>query len=492
MQLQELSLEKKGGEDYEAYYVWQQTTGRRVILVIDDHYSAVYSAEPDLEQVFPAREPGSYGLYAIFRQATRWPDTRAIGYFWMPTDPDDMKQILLKNIAGWLAGVISEDSDRYFLIDIFDQKMNSAGLQVCEQLKGLYPNANFAFLSQAGTPHWDQVKKTPFYKANHFDIFSKDDFEKPEAEEGGPKPFGDKILSWFDAFENKGDVSSIDAQTWVQLRRIARQACQRIAQREGFGARGTWAHHLPHGGNRWAEKDMHAREDELTKELEKEFRTFMRMFGRFPAHGWLKPSQSIEKKSWALPPLRALAQFTNDGKDLTTAFCLVASDVQQLFNERASTVGHIHFGCNLLLRPVKLLHDYLWFNVSAVAEGLFTLANTFTDEVAKRLERTSQHPINWPQGCLGWIIEETKEADAFGLIISVDEYFLEWAEAPEHPWVRMTNYPFPLPQNADKSVSRAYQAIKNAGASIAVHDHGALVLRVPATVDAHGAWEVKV
>jgi hypothetical protein len=224
----------------------------------------------------------------------------------------------------------------------------------------------------------------------------------------------------------------------------------------------------------------------------------------FPKYGW---DSDIRDgiPGWERPPIRALAQTTNPGRDLTVAFYLASKDVREISGE-----PKIHFASSLSVRQYSIKRDYLWFNASALMRGLYRLAHSFRHEIIKAqagnkddswgslpeyfLEGDSNR-VQCTGGRIFWDISEFDEGEKRGLRIRVTQYLLGWAVAAgmgfpgneESPCLITHKHRFPEEEIATKKVISAYEYFGRSGASINVDD-GTLVLEVRAN-DVDGVWE---
>lgn len=106
--LEPFDSEKKG-------YVWSCTQGSRVIIIVDDHY-----ALPEWNYNPPNAH--AYGLYEILEQSSQMHDTRAIGFFDLPS-PDKIGAIqgMTQYIEKWILSLRIDipDCKYYLLVDFF-------------------------------------------------------------------------------------------------------------------------------------------------------------------------------------------------------------------------------------------------------------------------------------------------------------------------------------------------------------------------------------
>jgi hypothetical protein len=292
------------------------------------------------------------------------------------------------------------------------------------------------------------------------------------------------VRTAFDAYyslfrQNESRASNWSVETWNRLRYTIKQKCEAMGEENGFG-HGLWAHHLPHGGSLYRGRAYKKFVDGflLTNQLRAELLKLAPEAVNFPHYGW---RSEIEDKiePWDQPPLRALAQFTNGGHDLTAAFYLVSKDVQGLM------AGHpIQFSSNLMM-PKDFKCDYLWFNISALLYGLYTLAQTFRDEINKFREGERKgNPFMVPcvGGSLYWEIAEKHLANTVELFVHVYQTLFGWSVGPKGDenqfCLAKAIYPLPASSEAQRKVKNGYDYFRKSGATINRCQDGTLELVV--------------
>ncbi|MFQ6113619.1 MAG: hypothetical protein ACE5NG_05960, partial [bacterium] len=183
------------------------------------------------------------------------------------------------------------------------------------------------------------------------------------------------FVRYFKAHQPKR-ASEWSFETWRALRNKAKDICYELGN-SGIG-HSKWAHHLPFGGHYWTNPGDKNKVEPFTKRLRNELEMVSPDVEKLPDHYW-EAVKTEDIPGWDRPPIRALAQFDGDGKDLTAMLHLLQQDI----NLRPE------IQLNILFPPrgqteYPLKHDFLWFNACALARGLYTLAESFAHEVAKR------------------------------------------------------------------------------------------------------------
>jgi hypothetical protein len=467
--------------------VWSRESGSNVIIIIDDDYHFVGYPNP-----FPAKSAYAHGLYATFKHAVELPATRAVGFFHMPQSVSLVKDRLLPDIESWIAE-IGEECQFYFLVDVYfgpvaDEDM-AVGPSVIENLSPSFPHAKFAFLSQAG---WGSIGGNSGKLINH-NVFIK---SKIEELANTRQTLPTELLQWLDAITPQLRASTWELDTWKRVRKESLRICRKLGNPSEVGHK-YWAHHLPYGGDGylWTDKD---KVHEWTKALKEGLTKVAPEIDAFPDHGWQYETEG-GVQGWDKPPLRAIAQFDSPGKDLSAAIYLIKKDVRRI----ALSDTKIRFASSLTMQPETLKHDYLWFNVSALAKGLFTLGQSFRGEVNKVVEGTrtlDDLPVPCYGGRIFWSISEVTEGENCGLSIDVHQYLIGWsveAELQQWPCFMRAKYALPQPRDAAKAVQEAYDYIERCGAQLAVND-GTLNIRIKAKVvqdednPKFTRWEVEI
>jgi hypothetical protein len=272
-------------------------------------------------------------------------------------------------------------------------------------------------------------------------------------------------------------ASHWDVETWNRLRTILQQRCETIGAEKEF-YHGLWAHHLPHSGSPYHGQNYKefVQDFSLTNQLRDELLKLAPEVANFPHCGW-HGEMADEIEPWDQPPLRALAQFDDGGHDLTAAFYLVSQDVQGLM-----AGSPVQFASNLM-KPQDVQYDYLWFNVSALLYGLYTLAQTFRDQINKFIEEKGNPlPVPCVGGALYWEIAETQHANTIELCIHVYQTLFGWSVGPAgdetQPCLVKTPYPLPASREAQKKVKTGYDSFRKSGANISRWPDGTLELVV--------------
>jgi hypothetical protein len=453
-------------------------------VIIDDDFLHVGGENP-----YPATLASAQGLFATFMHASELDDTRSVGFFLLPPTNELLEEQLLPDLLAWLKEVSSGDTRLYFLIDVFYGAGTEyeVGPMVLKRLKPAYPDAKFAFISQAG---WSGLEEPsgPLVKPN---VFAKGLIE---VESKFRNKLPDDLLQWLDALDRSHRASNWDLPTWRRLREAAKAMCESLGnERYGDGdvqGDGLWAHHLPFGGSRWpASSDLYERKIvDWTGTLRRGLLDVAPEIESFPDHGW---AFGVEGgvPGWERPPIRALAQFDNMGRDLTTAFYLAEKDVRRISQSEIK----VRFASSLTIEPYNLKRDYLWFNVSAIASGLFIIAKNFYDEIREIHEGTS-NPTDLPVPCVGgrifWSVQEFDERGKLGIRIRVHQNVLGWSVNvdEDHPSLVTHSYGFPEVDRAKKKMKDAYGCFNQSGATVQV-DGESLVLEVRAK-NVGSIWEL--
>jgi hypothetical protein len=471
-------------------FVWSRDSGSRVLVIVDDDFHHVAGPKP-----FPARLPESQGLFAVFRHASDLDDTRAVGFFRLPSVEEMFFTELLPNVQDWLDDVTNGETRVYFLIDVFYGKDADIemGPQIQTQLISRFPNAKFAFLSQTGIPSIEKVSG-PLVNPN---VFVKTLIE------GEVKRFNRlprNFLEWIDAYSLPDRASDWDLQKWRRVRQTARYTCKTLGDPLAPGDPNCykWAHHLNHGGLKWTDSTQRARISPWTERLRSDLARVAPEVDTFPAWGWDHETKDTVY-SWERPPVRALSQFTNPGKDLTTVFYLVSKDVRGISRNDLK----IRFATSFTVKEHPFKHDYLWFNVSALATGLFLLSASFYHEVLKIQEGNTNPTLPDYFGkrvqCTGgrafWEVAELNDSPPLGLRVRVSQYLLGWSVNSDKfvgdenlSCLQGHKFRFPSPADSQKTVKKAYESLERCGAKVVVDD-GVLTIEVLAR-EVDGVWEV--
>jgi hypothetical protein len=490
--MDEYKLRERG----EWAFVWSREQGHKIIIVVDDAYDHVGVDEP-----YPAEATDAHGLYAIFLHAREWQDIRAVGYFLLPPSTDLIDGRLLPEVSDWIQDISSGNVNLYFLIDVYfgphARKEYALGFPVYERAKSLFANAKFAFLSQAGPGRIEPDLQNFVERETASGVLDRLEAHdtpkvfpkyKVEEESTSYKKLPSDLLDWFDERRPPDRASNWDVQKWRELRRITRERCELLGNKtDGRDPVGhaLWAHHLPYGGNRWP----HSYDDRIegwTNDLRNRLERLAPETKSFPDHGWAFTTED-GVQAWDRPPIRALAQFDNMGRDLMTALYLVKKDVRRLSQGDLK----VRFASSLMIQPPNLDQDYLWFNISALANGLYILAQNFYHEVSK-IQNEESNPTDLPVPCAGgrvfWGLEEFNEKGRLGLRIRVHQILIGWSVDSDDSFPCLVTHRYPFPDTATKTVKEAYGYLKLSGGSLRT-DNGALVVEVEAK-DVAGVWEI--
>jgi len=257
-------------------------------------------------------------------------------------------------------------------------------------------------------------------------------------------------------------------EEWRELRSESSRVCKNFAPKGK--AHKFSAHHLTHGG--YDKKEVVQQENLIGQLRKRLLGTGVSGIRRLPDDTWLEVD-SVER-AWDRPPVRAIAQFDDGGKDLTAILNLVERDVRRKYN---------NFNLNIKLINENLKHDYLWFNASALAMGLFKLSKSFFGEV-------KDFSINNPNRKLiqlnsNWLIEEKRKGDRTGFRLEVNQSYVVESDAPSDPQFRREYYKIPRKEETEGEVRKAYKFFENTGGEVERKDNGSLVVKVFSQCDEH-------
>jgi hypothetical protein len=431
-----------------------------VIVIIDDDFLQVLNPS--------ASTAHGEGLRPIFEYMSQLPDTRAIGYFSLPDTEGLMEKRLYPDIQNWL-NEVGGTQQLYFLIDVyfgsdFSDARSAFGVTVMNDFRTRFPGAKFAYFNTAGAPARLRGAGIPVRSIRKSEVAEAFSFETPTL----PKI----LLEYLDVVRTPPQASTVDALRWRKLRRAAAMTCRLIDEESrlhpGASTDGwMWAHHLPNGGKWWGTAIPGERQRIWTDQLREACRSVASEADGFPDYAW-EMETANEIHGWDRPPIRALAQFDKDGEDLSAALYLLKNEVGELFKNSVT----ILFASTLSENPKSLSEDYLWFNVSALAKGLFTLAQTFRDEVDEAIKNEGSRGLRLP--CIGghlfWHITEVDGGEDRGLRIRVHQHLLGWNKDKDKgvPCFEKLAYPFPSEVGATGQVEVAYNCLRLSGATIDV------------------------
>jgi|SRR5215213_329306 len=472
----------------ELSYVWSRESGRRIIVIIDDEFYHVHGPKP-----YPATLASTQGLYATFLHSRDEDDTRAVGFFMLPHSVEYIDTQLIPDISGWLSEVRNGETQVYFLIDVFygpEDEGIEMGPAVFKRLQSIFTEEKFAFLSQAGWSPLDEPSG-PLIRPQ---VFAKGTIEtQSKLKHKLPEDF----LKWLNVTQDQPRASEIDLDTWKRLRKSALAICKELGYKSG---QKYWAHHLPYGGD--FSGDKFEKIQTWTGDLKRALLQIASEIEEFPDYGW--EHDTIDAiQGWEQPPVRALAQFTPEAKDLSAAIYLLKKDVRRNTQDTQDQKVKVRFASSLTMRPFDLKHDYLWFNISAVGRGLFLLAESLKGEINKVLKGTKkldELPVKCTGGRIFWRMTELDKDEKLGLQIEVEQYLIGWSVSSDmiwknYPCFMRCKYPLPDPGKATGVVKDAYDYIKRSGARLITND-GTLTIDIEAKVISdednsnHTYWEV--
>lgn len=294
-----------------------------------------------------------------------------------------------------------------------------------------------------------------------------------ENDNGIPMPPEKKVKAFVQVLKNlqKTTATELEFGIWKALRKKALEICNELAITENIH-HPFWAHHLPFGGNAWSDRN---RIESLTDSLRHGLNSVFPVM-KLPRYCWKS------KYGWQHPPIRALSQFDSGGKDLSVIFRMV--------QKKAAKIPNFSDLNMVFLSGYTLTHDYLWFNICALAQGLYNLAESFAHEVKKWKNNKS---LDW-KGCISWSISEITEKERLGLHVLIYQTFIAWNEKDEkHPYLLIEPYSLPHNSSAQKSVLSAYDSFRRAGVNFNIESDGSFKGWIPAKeieIDNTLVWEL--
>ena len=257
--------------------------------------------------------------------------------------------------------------------------------------------------------------------------------------------------------------STIDIQEWQSMRSSVRKQCALVAKEHK--TRPAFAHHADGGGQPSADGRYDAALRDLSEVIGKNPQ-YGRLLAngnhisRWPDHDHVAVADSRSgTKPWDVPPLRALCQFMH-GNDLQTVFRLLHEEtVAQLKWHRPEVQCYL-VDCLLTTKWCNI-SSCLWFNASALAQGLFLAADNFARALKDHIDAPSKGIIEWK------IREDGKKDEKNGRqwVVEIREYVLE----NQRGAVMLKPIALPerqfgedMTQNSDK-MTVAYGYLRNAG-----------------------------
>lgn len=431
---------------------WSRSVGKRAIIIIDDDWVSMEEAHNSTELAF------SDGLFAVFLSASEWPLTRGVGYFSLPSRRTQADlDILIGQVSAWLNSLCQDIStlSLYFLVDYYYgvEARTMVGDYVCQAVIDKWSSSSVAFLSVSGQGTAGQLDmKTPLIRKDVGEGRIKV-FDKSEVKREFKDPAKTRLplaLRTFLGHDTNARASQWTLDEWRGIRTEAWKSCLKTYEmhKAGGGKHITnpfWAHHLPDGNDCWSNAPEY---QQLRKECERNLQIDLARcyldLEQFPLSQWEK--ECTTAPTWERPPLRAIAQFTDDAGDLKRLLQLARTDTQTAVNGE-KVDGDPEFEVSLEL-TVK--NGYLWLNASCMARGLLELGISLRGAIRKRRDRTAKATVGWK------LIEE----DA-GLVVRISQTL--------NDTVRL-----PLPSEATGKVLIAYQWLQKAGATITFDDDGPL------------------
>lgn len=262
------------------------------------------------------------------------------------------------------------------------------------------------------------------------------------------------------------DLSSVD---WRGLRLRALDLCSKKAPSLERGDV-HWAHHAPHGEHAYGEipNIVTAAVESVRTELSAVFPQVKQL----PFYSWSKLKERVTA------PIRAILTFESGSADLSAAVYAINATVSH--HVRSEVDVFVTVGPDIG-RATRLRHDYLWFNVIAVGQGLSKLADGFSHVVAEKRKGLSAETE-----CRGEFTAAFVELES-GMRVDVLQRIVCWHASRGADGGSCIKERFlieakglPVPETAKRIVSQAYEDLRNAGANIVVDHIGRLQAEISA------------
>ena len=260
--------------------------------------------------------------------------------------------------------------------------------------------------------------------------------------------------------------SVLDAANWAEMRTVALRTSE---EKRPEGP--LFVHHVPCGGANEGSQTYRDLHDAVFKRVAEKFPFTY----RFPEYCWSQKMSDIE--IWDQPPQRSLIQFDKYGRDLSSIFHFLSSDLSAL----ADVKSGIHVP--------NMEVDYLWFNAPALARSLFKLANSFSDKI-ERITSSPSDDADEPDdtetqrvvGTFSVAVREWKNENHFqGLAVEVYlgkhiQGFDDTIHTHKPPQFDTVSFPM---KEESKTVSESHAVLEEkCGADVQVNDN-CLQIRIP-------------
>jgi hypothetical protein len=162
-------------------------------------------------------------------------------------------------------------------------------------------------------------------------------------------------------------VSDLSKIQYQKLRNALYNCCVEVYQREELTSP-LFTHHMTDGGTGEPEK-YNSYINELAKLC---INDETGLLLNLPEFRWSEVNAE-DPFSFDRPPVRALAQFDKEGKDLSKFLKSLTGEIENMDGDS--------FAFQLITPTLEA--NYLWFNASAFGYALFKLASGFKDEIGK-------------------------------------------------------------------------------------------------------------
>jgi len=267
------------------------------------------------------------------------------------------------------------------------------------------------------------------------------------------------------------ELGHLDAAEWEALRLSTHKVADSYGTENTLGAEGGWVHHLPGGGDYKLNYKYAFEGTQLLRTGSLHPVTKVPL--QVPDHLWTGAPR------WKFPPLRAIAQRTPESLDLSRFFHHLSIDAM------SRATGRVHIAICYPAGAFK--HDYLWFNVVALGEGLIRLSDGFVGEMIKAST----------YGRVMWAVREVVDGDNKGVEVVVRQFVeLDFPETESTNAGKVNRGQIGLspcgvfvPKAlSTKSIAEAHEYFKNAGALVTgIDDDKDWRLFINAT-ETHGVW----
>lgn len=301
--------------------------------------------------------------------------------------------------------------------------------------------------------------------------------------QGNPLPEKElkALISYFKESQPK-EASQWALDNWRELRNKARDTHQNLIKDQVMD-NDDWCHHLPCGGHPSSDSDFIAT---ATKRLRDAISEILPAASHLPDHCWKQKQEGLP--GWELPPIRALGQIDRAGKDLSVVIFLLEKAVRESLHRIELNIQY-HLGKSTSPQLYPFEHDYLWFNASALARGLYELAHGFhqivDDLICKKNNTMNDFYGLECKGRIFWKFGESFESGREGFFVEIHQDIISWHESSENNRANLTikSYPIPPYGNNNKFDVKYYGYFKEAGviANEIRNDQGNVTIFIPAT-----------